>query len=45
MHLWNLWDHHTQYTEAAAIGVIMMVSIGGLALFARRQLSKTADAA
>ena len=45
MHLWNLWDHHTEYTEAAAIGVIMMVAIGGLALFARSRLSKNADSA
>jgi iron(III) transport system permease protein len=45
MHLWNLWDHQTQYTEAAAIGVIMMVAIGGLALFARKLLSGNADAA
>ena len=36
VHLWTLWDHQTEYTEAAAIGVIMMVALGGLALFARR---------
>jgi iron(III) transport system permease protein len=42
MRLWFLWDHFAEYDESAAIGVVMMVVIGGLALAARRLLTRAA---